>query len=211
MFAKNLFPAFRMLLVLTVLTGLIYPLVITGIARVVFPAQASGSLETVGAEIVGSELIGQLTYTLDEEGSIANLNAINGYFWGRPSAVNYTLGSSPESLGVSSGTNYGSTNADLDALVNQRAIALRQAHNLAEDVVIPQDLLFASSSGLDPHISPEAARIQIDRVAEARDLDTTQVAALVDQYTESPQLAFLGQPRVNVLLLNLALDRIESE
>jgi K+-transporting ATPase ATPase C chain len=145
---------------------------------------------------VGSALIGQ-----------PNSDAL--YFWGRPSAVNYMGGSSADSLGLSGGSNYGSTSAALKTLVAEREAAFRAAHNLPESVPVPADMLFASGSGLDPHISPEAARLQVDRVAEARGLDRQIVAALVEQQVEAPQLGFLGQPRVNVLLLNLALDGLQ--
>jgi K+-transporting ATPase ATPase C chain len=178
-----------MLLWLTVITGLLYPLFVTGVAQVVFASQANGSLIDHNGELVGSALIGQA-------------NQDPRYFWPRPSAVGYD----PLPSGA---TNWGPTSAELAAAVAGRAAAIRQAHHLAPAAPIPNDLLFASASGLDPHISPAAARLQIERVAAARHLDPTQVADLVRQFTEDPQLGILGQPRVNVLLLNLALDEVE--
>lgn len=184
-----------MLAVLTVLTGVIYPLVITVLAQVLWPVQANGSLIMVNGEVVGSALIGQQT---DDP----------RYFWWRPSAVNAMLGSSPDSPGSSGATNFGATNATLSAQVAQREATFRTANNLPTDVAVPVEMLFASGSGLDPHISPAAALLQIDRVAGARGLDSQTVAELVAQYTEPPQLSLLGETRVNVLLLNLALDEI---
>jgi len=189
-------PLLVLFAVLTVLTGVVYPLVVTLAAQALFPAQANGSLETVNGVVVGSSLIGQS-------------NNDPRYFWSRPSAVNTMLGSSPESLGSSGGSNQGATSAILAQAVEERAVAFRVAHNLPADAVVPQDMLFASASGLDPHISPESARLQIERVAEARGLTADQVTALVEQFTEGPQLGLLGQPRVNVLLLNLALDKLQ--
>lgn len=188
---KTITSAIRMLIVMTILTGVIYPLVMTVAAQVIFPAQANGSLVTKDGVVVGSSLFGQS-------------NTDPRYFWPRPSAVNYMEGTT-----ASAGTNYGPTNATLQTQVEERAIAFRKANGLPADAEVPQDMLFASGSGLDPHISPAAAQAQIDRVAEARGLDRAAVAALVDQYTEAPQLGFLGQPRVNVLLLNLALDALQ--
>jgi K+-transporting ATPase ATPase C chain len=141
---------------------------------------------------VGSELIGQA-------------NADDGYFWPRPSAVNY----SPLPSG---GSNLGPTSSALQASVAEHAAGLRAAHHLPASAALPSDLLFASGSGLDPHISPEAARLQIDRVAQARQFTAAQraqLAALVERSIEPPQFGLLGQPRVNVLKLNLALDALK--
>lgn len=193
---KAILSAARALLVLTLLTGVVYPLVVTGITQVVFAEQANGSLIEVDGVIVGSELIGQQTND-------------PRYFWWRPSAVDYMLGTDAANLGSSGATNFGGTNETLDRLVDERRAALTEANNLSDATTIPDDLLFASGSGLDPHISPEAARLQVERVAAARDLDVTQVAALVEQFVEPPQLGVLGEPRVNVLRLNLALDALE--
>ena len=188
--------AFRMLLVLTILTGVIYPLVVTLAAQVIFPAQANGSLVTVDDEIVGSELIGQIS---DDP----------RYFWSRPSAVDYMQGSSPDALGSSGATNYGNTNATLAEQVAAHEAAFREANAIPEDMAVPVEMLYASGSGLDPHISPEAARMQIGRVAEARALSRETVVRLVEHLVEPPQFGILGQPRVNVLLLNLTLDQLQ--
>jgi K+-transporting ATPase ATPase C chain len=174
---------------MTVITGVIYPLVMTVAAQVIFPAQANGSLVTVNDTLVGSSLVGQM-------------NNDPRYFWPRPSAISYN----PL---PSSGSNLGPASTTLQEMVTQREADFRTANHLADDVVLPPEMVFASASGLDPHISPEAARLQIERVAEARGLAAENVAALVEQYVEQPQLGILGQPRVNVLLLNLALDRLQ--
>jgi K+-transporting ATPase ATPase C chain len=185
---KQLRSAFLMLLFLTFLTGVIYPLLITGIAQVAFNRQANGSLVHERA-VVGSMLIGQA-------------NADPRYFWGRPSAIaNNPL--------PSGGSNLALTNAALRQQMDERAAAFRAAHRLANDTPIPADMLFASGSGLDPHISPDSARLQVGRVAEARNLDRTAVAALVEAHIEGPQLGLFGEPRVNVLLLNMALDDLQ--
>ncbi len=194
--AKQLRAALTAFILLSLITGVLYPLLMTGIGQVFFPYQANGSLIVQDGQVVGSALIGQTT---DDP----------AYFWWRPSAVNAMQGSSADALTASGATNYGWTNATLADQVVERAAAIRAAHNLPEDAPIPSDLLFASASGLDPHISPEAAALQIDRVAQARGLERAQVESLTTQYTEAPQFGILGQPRVNVLLLNLALDSIE--
>jgi K+-transporting ATPase ATPase C chain len=185
---SQLRPAFFMLLILTVITGVIYPLVVTGIAQVAFPKQANGSLIVIDGKTYGSELIGQ---QFDDP----------KYFWGRPSAANYNAA-------ASSGSNYGPLNPALMDMVQARVDALKAAdpNNLAP---IPVDLVTASSSGLDPHISVAAALYQVHRVAAARGLEEAQVKSLVEKYTEGRQFGFLGEPRVNVLLLNLALDGIQ--
>ena len=186
---KQLRPAAMMLLLLTVLTGVVYPLIVTGIAQLAFPRQANGSLVLSGEKLAGSLLLGQA-------------NDDPGYFWPRPSATSY--GTLP-----SGGSNLGPTSADLAAAVAQRAADFRTVHGLAADVVVPVEMLFASGSGLDPHISPDAARLQVGRVAAERGLDAARVAELVETHVERPQLGFLGEPRVNVLALNLALDELQ--
>ncbi|MCA9866646.1 MAG: potassium-transporting ATPase subunit KdpC [Anaerolineae bacterium] len=186
---KQLRPAVFMLVILTLITGIIYPLVVTGIAQVLFPSQANGSLLGDNAQPLGSALVGQA-------------NNDSRYFWPRPSATGY--GTLP-----SGGSNLGPTSAALAELVGQRATAFRIANGLATDASVPVEMLFASASGLDPHISPEAARMQVARVAAARGLDVSRVAVLVEEHVEGPQLGFLGQPRVNVLLLNMTLDRLQ--
>jgi potassium-transporting ATPase KdpC subunit len=165
---------------------------ITLAANVLFPAQANGSLIERDGQVVGSALIGQ-SFTSER------------YFWPRPSAIDYN----PLPSG---GSNLGPTSAALQAKVIERAAAIRQANRLAEDAAIPTDLLFASGSGLDPHISPDAARLQIDRVAAARSFTSAQrdqLTALIERSIEPPQLGVLGEPRVNVLRLNLAVDRMQ--
>ncbi len=186
---KQLRPALMMLVVLTLLTGIIYPLVVTGIAQLLFPAQANGSLLGDAARPVGSALLGQA-------------NDDPRYFQPRPSATGY--GTLP-----SSGSNLAPTSATLAELVTQRAADFRAAHALDTAAPVPVEMLFASGSGLDPHISPDAARLQVAGVAAARGLDEAQVAALVEGHVEGPQLGLLGESRVNVLLLNLALDRLQ--
>lgn len=193
---KQLLSAARMLVILTLLTGVLYPLFITAVAQIVFPVQANGSLVEVNGVTVGSELIGQAT---DDP----------RYFWSRPSAVNYMEGSSPAAPGSSGATNLGATSARLAQAVTARTTAFRAAHNLPDEVAVPREMLFASGSGLDPHISPAAARLQVERVAIARGLPVDSVAALVETQIEAPAFGFLGQPRVNVLRLNLALDGLQ--
>lgn len=193
---KQIRTALVAFILLTLITGALYPLLMTGVGQVLFPFQANGSLIVKNGNVVGSLIIGQTTDSM-------------AYFWWRPSAVNAMQGSSPEALIASGATNYGWTNAAQAEQVAERETAIRTANGLSNDTPIPADLLFASASGLDPHISPEAAALQINRVAEARNLDRTQVEALVTQYTESPQFGIFGEPRVNVLLLNLALDGLE--
>jgi K+-transporting ATPase ATPase C chain len=183
-----------MLLILTLLTGVVYPLVVTAIAQVVFPHQANGSLTLIDGKAYGSELVGQ---QFDDP----------KYFWGRLSATStfpYNAFNA-EHLTGSSGSNYGPLNPALMEMVQARVDALKAADpdNAAP---IPVDLVTASGSGLDPHISVAAALYQIPRVARARGLSDEAVRDLVNQYTEGRQLGFLGEPRVNVLELNLALD-----
>jgi len=182
-------PALLILLIFILFTGIIYPLAITGMAQMIFPFQANGSLVMVDNEVVGSVLIGQA------------FNAPQ-YFWPRPSAVGYN----PL---PSSGSNLGPTSRVLSEQIQQREQELRSLYNLPADASLPADLLFASGSGLDPHISPAAARLQIGRVAQARGLTEEQLAALVVQFIEPAQFGVLGEPRVNVLLLNLALDALQ--
>jgi potassium-transporting ATPase KdpC subunit len=192
---KQLRPALVALAILTIITGIIYPLLVTGIAQVIFPYQANGSI-ILGKDgkPVGSELIGQ---QFDDP----------KYFWGRLSAtgpVPYTAFNADKLTG-SSGSNYGPLNPALKDAVQGRIDALKAA-DPGNTKSIPVDLVTASGSGLDPHISPAAADYQVGRVAKARGLDEAQVRTLVAQYTEGRQLGFLGEPHVNVLELNLALD-----
>jgi K+-transporting ATPase ATPase C chain len=194
---SQLRPAFLMLLILTVITGVIYPVVVTGIAQVAFPHQANGSLIVINGKAYGSELIGQ---QFDDP----------KYFWGRLSAT----GAFPynafnaETLTGSSGSNYGPLNPALIDMVQARIDALKAA-DPDNTLPIPVDLVTASGSGLDPHISVAAALYQVHRVAVARVLSESQVNSLVQKYTDGRQFGILGEPRVNVLLLNLALDGIK--
>jgi K+-transporting ATPase ATPase C chain len=194
---RQLRPAIVALLLFTLLTGVLYPLSITGLAQLFFPRQANGSLLSQAGQTLGSELVGQ-EFAGPE------------YFWSRPSA---TAGHpynafDPAALTGSSGSNLGPLSSTLVDTVRQRVEAL-QAANPGSTSAIPADLVTASASGLDAHISPAAAYYQIARVAQARSLDDQIVRDLVDQHTENRQLGFLGQARVNVLLLNLALDEIK--
>lgn len=193
---KQFISAARMLMILTLITGVVYPLSMTAIAQILFPAQANGSLLTLDGVTIGSSLIGQATDN-------------PRYFWSRPSAVDTMIGSSLDAPASSGATNFGGTSADLAQSVAEREAAFRSAHNLPDEVAVPVEMLFASGSGLDPHISPESARWQAARVAAARGLAIETVVALVEAHIEMPTLGFLGQPRVNVLLLNLALDALE--
>jgi K+-transporting ATPase ATPase C chain len=191
---NQLRPAFVLLLLLTLITGVIYPLVVTGIAQVVFPSQANGSLIVRDGNAVGSKLIGQ------------QFDAPQ-YFWGRLSATStfpYNAFNA-EALTGSSGSNYGPLNQALLDAVQARVDALKAA-DPANTAPIPVDLVTASGSGLDPHISVAAALYQVARVAKARGLSEADVRTLVDQNTQGRQLGFLGEPTVNVLELNLALD-----
>ena len=185
-------PALSLFVLLSVLTGVLYPLVVTGIAQVLFPAQANGSLLVQDGRPIGSRLIGQ-SFTDPR------------YFWGRPSA---TAGHPYNAL-ASGGSNLGPLNPALIEAVQARIAALKVA-DPANPRPIPADLVLASASGLDPHISPAAAVYQVERVARRRGLDAGRVAALVQAHTESRWLGLLGQPRVNVLELNRALDRLTA-
>jgi K+-transporting ATPase ATPase C chain len=182
-------PALRMLAVLSVLTGVVYPLVAWGIAQVAFPGAANGSLVVDGGKVVGSSLIGQ---PFDNP----------KYFWSRPSATS----PQPYNGAASSGSNLGPRNPALADGVTARIKALRDA-DPGNTAPIPADLVTASASGLDPDSSPAAALFQVPRVARVRGLAPAALAALVAAHTEGRTLGVLGDPRVNVLALNLALDR----
>lgn len=185
---KLLRQSFMLLLVLTVITGVLYPLAATGLSQWMFPHQANGSLIERDGKPIGSALIGQ-SFTDPR------------YFWGRPSATS----PNPYNASASSGSNQGPTNPALADAVKQRIAALRAA-DPGNSAPVPVDLVTASGSGLDPEISQAAAQYQLGRVARARGLSGAQVQALVNQSTSGRQLGVLGEPRVNVLRLNLALD-----
>lgn len=182
--------ALTMLLIFTVLTGLLYPLSVTGLAQLFFPEQANGSLIVHNGKVIGSKLIGQ--YFDKPE-----------YFWGRPSATSPF----PYNAAASSGSNLGPTNPALIEAVKARVATLRSA-DPGSDTPVPVDLVTASASGLDSHISPAAAMYQVNRVARARGLDERRVRELVARNIEGRQFALLGEPRVNVLELNLALNAL---
>lgn len=181
-------PAAIMLFSLTVLTGVIYPLTVTLGAQLLFPEQANGSLISNNDKIIGSQLIGQ-SFTRSD------------YFWSRPSATSPAYNG-----GASSGSNLGATNPALISVVKDRIQALR-AVTVNYKKTIPADLVTASASGLDPHISPAAADYQVERIAKARHLAIDTVRDLVRQHTENRQWGIFGETRINVLALNLALDK----
>jgi K+-transporting ATPase ATPase C chain len=186
---KYVMPAIRFKLFMTILLGLIYPFAMTGISKVIFPRQASGDFISRGGQVVGSSLIAQKFEKLE-------------YFWSRPSGVDYN----PLPSG---GSNLGQASGDLKKAVDERRAKLKAAHS-DQTGEPPQDLLFASASGLDPHISPDAAQYQLNRVAKARNISPDQVQKLIEQASEGRQWGILGEPTVNVLALNLALDKAQG-
>lgn len=188
MLRKQVWPAIAMTLVLCLITGLVYPGVVTGLAQVLFSRQANGSLVTVNGKVVGSALIGQ-PFTRAE------------YFHPRPSAA----GDGYDASG-SSGTNKGPTDRKLADTLIAQAVSDVVTNDGAQKGKIPSDMVTSSASGLDPHISPGNAQLQVGRVARARDVDSARVRAIVDAHTEGRQFGFFGEPRVNVLLLNIAID-----
>jgi K+-transporting ATPase ATPase C chain len=199
---KEIRPALVLIIALTVLTGLIYPLAMTGIAGAIFPRQAQGSLIEKDGKVVGSELIGQLF-------------ADDKYFHGRPSATtapdpkdSTRTVPAPYNAATSGGSNLGPTNKALIDRVKQDVDKLKQENPNAP---VPLDLVTTTASGLDPHISPEAALFQIPRVAKARNLPEDRLRQLVSERIENRFLDLLGEPRVNVLTLNLALDAIAAK
>lgn len=188
---KHFKPAIILFILLSLLTGVIYPAIVTGLAQLLFPNQANGSLiKDSSGKLTASGLIGQ------------PFNS-PGHFWGRPSAT----GPFPYNAGASGGSNLGPTNPALIDAVKSRIAALKAA-DPDNKAPVPVDLVTASASGLDPHISPAAAEYQINRIAKARHIDTAKLRELVQTHTEARQLGFLGEPRVNVLALNVALDAI---
>jgi len=188
---KHLQPAAMLLLIFTILTGTVYPAIVTGLAQLLFPQQANGSLMTDSSgKTTGSSLIGQ-AFTSPQ------------FFWGRPSAT----GPFAYNAAASSGSNLGPTNPALLDAVKARIAAL-QAADPENKASIPVDLITASASGLDPHISPAAATYQIGRVTKARKISAEKIQALVAAHTEGRQWGLFGEARVNVLTLNLALDAL---
>lgn len=191
---KNFIIALKLVVLMTILLGIVYPLVITGITRAIFPHKTNGSLLTMNGKVIGSALIGQKFES-------------QRYFWSRPSAVDYN----PLPSG---GSNLGPTSADLEKHITQRRSMLFAANGMSEGTIIPPDLLFASASGLDPHISPEAARFQVKRIVRERGFDRNgenELYKLIDRHVEPRALQLLGEPRVNVLKLNLSLDSLGAK
>jgi potassium-transporting ATPase KdpC subunit len=185
--------ALKFLMVMTILTGIIYPLLMTGIAQVVFPSKANGSLIMKDGKIIGSELIGQKF-----DSTI--------YFWSRPSAIGYN----PVPSGAS---NYGPTSDTLKKLVAERRILFAKMNSMSDESDIPKEMIFASGSGLDPHISPDAALLQAERISGARHFNNNLKQRLlqsIKKLTEKPQFLILGEHRINVLMLNLELNKIEE-
>lgn len=188
---KQTIGALRLLIVLTIITGVVYPLAMTGVAQAIFPAQANGSLAYVDNKPVGSLLLGQ------------NFND-GKYFHGRPSAA----GTDGYDATSSSGSNLGPTNKKLIDGVKENLDKVRKDNQLGEDKIIPSDLVLASASGLDPHISPEAAYLQVERVATERHVSENVIRQLVASQVQEKTVGLLGQARVNVLSLNIALDQL---
>jgi potassium-transporting ATPase KdpC subunit len=185
--------ALKFLVVMIILTGIIYPVFMTGVAQITFPVKANGSLIMKDGKIIGSELIGQ---KLDS--SI--------YFWSRPSAIDYN----PIPSGAS---NLGPTSKVLKKQVTDRRILFASQNSITDTMAIPKEMIFASASGLDPHISPEAALMQVDRIAKVRNFSDTQKQKLmqsIKSLTEAPQFLCLGEKRINVLVLNLELNKFDK-
>jgi len=193
---KLISQSIRQTILWSVVAGVVYPVIMTLFAQTVFPYQAHGSLVEKDGKIVGSALLAQ------------QFQGTN-YFWPRPSACTY--GTGPSGIAASSGSNLGPTSGALRTNVVNNIAAFISGNNLPTNTVVPADMIYASASGLDPHISPESARLQIARVAASRGIGEDKVKALVEEHTEPPQWGFLGQARVNVLLLNVALDQLDSK
>jgi K+-transporting ATPase ATPase C chain len=186
--------AFKFLVVMTLLTGVLYPLIMTGLAQLTFPGKANGSLIMKDGKTIGSDLVGQKF-----DSTI--------YFWSRPSAVGYN----PVPSGAS---NYGPTSDTLKKLVNARRLNFAAANSVPGVLTVPKEMIFASGSGLDPHISPGGALLQVDRISEARHFNNNQKQRLlqsVKDMSEKPQFLILGEERINVLLLNIELDKLAQK
>jgi len=183
---KHFLPAFRVFLFLSIVTGLVYPMLMTALGHALFRNQVDGQMIKKAGVVFGAKPIAQ-KFTAEK------------YFWGRPSSIDYN----PTPSG---GSNLGPTSEVLKKAVNDRAANIRKSQGLSATDMIPQDLLFASGSGLDPDISPEAAEFQSARIARVRGLEVAQVKKIIQAHVLQPDLGFLGDPRVNVLELNLALD-----
>jgi K+-transporting ATPase ATPase C chain len=208
---RQLFPAIMMMVVFTVICGLMYPLAVTGVSQGLFSDKANGSKLEVDGKVVGSKLLGQ-TFKKAK------------YFHGRPSSAGAaatgsdatddkgkTVPNDPSDLSqdISSGSNYGPTNPDFLSTIKDRVAAYRKENGLARDAKVPVDAVTASASGLDPDISVANATIQAPRVAEARGVPVAKVLQLVADHTKEPEIGFLGEKRVNVLELNVALDKLD--
>jgi K+-transporting ATPase ATPase C chain len=183
--------ALKFLLAMTVLTGIIYPLVMTVIAQLSFPSKANGSLIFEDGKVLGSVLIGQKF-----DSSI--------YFWSRPSAIGYN----PVPSGAS---NYGPTSDTLKKQVTARRALFAKINSITDEATIPKEMIFASASGLDPHISPQAALMQVERISKARQFDNSErekLLKIINELTEGPQFLFFGEQRINVLSLNIELNKI---
>ena len=190
---KIILKALKIFLFFTIVTGVIYPLLVTGIAQMIFPSKANGSLIIENDKVIGSELIGQ---TFDSA----------YYFTSRPSAISYN----PMPSG---GSNLGLTNIKLKNLAEARKKKFIVFNGIDSNTIVPADMVFASGSGIDPHISPDAALLQINRIVAKRNFSDTQkkeLKSLIQKHTEAPQFGLLGEKRVNVLKLNLALDQMEK-
>jgi len=189
-FIREIVTAVIIFVLLSILTGLIYPLTITGVVQTFIPGKANGSLLTMDGKIVGSDLIGQ-NFTRP------------GYFHGRPSAIDYRANSSGAS-------NLGPSSRRLIEKVQNEVERVKIENNLAADSLVPADLVMASASGLDPHISVDSARLQANRIAESRGIEPIEVIKLIDQHIEPMELGIFGQPRINVIRLNIALDNLNK-
>ena len=190
---RTVYTSLLMLLLMTILTGVIYPLAVTSIGEIFFPYQSNGSIIEFTGKKIGSKLIGQ--HFSDPK-----------YFWGRPSATS----PNPYNASASSGSNLGPSNPALFVALKDRVDVLRSKNNQNSNLV-PVDLVTSSASGLEPHITPASALFQIPRIAKTRNIEEKQIKILVDRFTEERTIGILGEKRVNVLLLNLALDQVNKE